>query len=391
MDETNFEVYTFGQSDPNENLAIRFFKAKTIKLNNISIFKILTCKTKFASAPVLNLADSPINIIKRKLIKILGLTIEKDIEKKSLEEIQIVNHGGMVLFCPGKVASEIYSIHCPQMKTVEIYSRFNHDALHISNPINIDNSPGITVFINPPSSNLLLIYRKLHPNKKIIVRLHDWIGYENSDLHSLAQELNKLRHNKIIDNIESYSRKDSAYLNAIYRPNGANGCYLSSIDPKFRSSLVIFLGTSSNANNNFNRAKTLKLLKSDLKSIYPTIGNWIRMSAPKNLKNRISYARYLAQSATAEVFIDLVRITYNEGFSFRIPEALFLNRKIITDRADIIEEKFFSSERVYIIGAKNKYNLKTFLEIPTPPALPRRILNLFDSTLWWTKDDPYIN
>lgn len=40
-----------------------------------------------------------------------------------------------------------------------------------------------------------------------------------------------------------------------------------------------------------------------------------------------SYAEYLARAALAEVAVDLTRLGDEEGFSFRIAEALFWNKK----------------------------------------------------------------
>lgn len=394
MRENKSAIYTFGISDPNENLVKRYFQSKTTDLCSISLFQILTRRIRFSSVPELALANSPLSLIKRKLIKLLGLTVDRDISSKCLEEILFLNHGNKVLFCPGKIASEIYSIHCPQIKTIEIYSKYRDTSLEnimrdVSDPINIDRSKGVSVFVNPTSTYLLNLYRKFHPNKKIIVRLHDWIGNERSELYAISSKLTQLRSTGVIDSIESYNKSDSIYLNAIYRPNGANGRCLVSFDSKVRTSLVVFLGTTSRSKGHINRANTLKKIQTELESIYPSQSIWINMRTIKDMKNRISYSCYLEQLTTAEVFLDLIRIDPREGFSFRVPESLFLNRKIITDRVDIMNERFFSSERVYIIGGNNKYDLKTFLENDVQP-LSKNTLRYYDSTLWWTKADPYI-
>lgn len=126
-----------------------------------------------------------------------------------------------------------------------------------------------------------------------------------------------------------------------------------------------------------------------LECAYPTISRWICWNIVDNMKSRMPYSSYLNRMVMAEVFIDIVRINSKEGFSFRVPEALFLNRKIITDRVDIVSEKFFSSERVYIVGGENKYDLQTFLEKDIGP-LSKDVLKFYDSTLWWTENDPYM-
>lgn len=90
----------------------------------------------------------------------------------------------------------------------------------------------------------------------------------------------------------------------------------------------------------------------------------------------------------SEIFVDLVRISQSEGYSYRIPEAIILNRKIITNRITVLDEDFYSPDRVFIIGHDSIERLQSFLEADIAP-LPERIRNRYDSTLWWTDKDPY--
>lgn len=250
MSKKSFNVYTFGQSDPNEKLAKKFFNSKTVELADIPLLKILSLSMRFSSVPELSSVTSVNELIKRKLIKVLNLTVEKDIERRCLEEMLFLEHGNMTLFCPGKIASEIYSIHCPQMKTLEVCSKFSSDTLKSAKMVvdqyrKIDLSGGTTVFVNPTSLDQLFMYRKLHPNKRVIIRIHDWIGSEDSVLRLVAMRLKQLQISGIINSIETYNKCDSVFFNALYRPNGANKCYLSSVDSKFRTALVAFLGVSN--------------------------------------------------------------------------------------------------------------------------------------------------
>ena len=50
----------------------------------------------------------------------------------------------------------------------------------------------------------------------------------------------------------------------------------------------------------------------------------------------------------ASVLIDLYRITPDEGYSFRISEALAMNKKIITNRIGLDKEEFYSPELILI-------------------------------------------
>lgn len=91
--------------------------------------------------------------------------------------------------------------------------------------------------------------------------------------------------------------------------------------------------------------------------------------------------------ARSEVYVDLYRVDEDEGFSYRIPEALFLNRKIISNRTILHDESFYSPERIFLIGIDPIERLKSFLETDIEP-LPEEVLRLYDSRLWWTDDDP---
>ena len=113
------------------------------------------------------------------------------------------------------------------------------------------------------------------------------------------------------------------------------------------------------------------------------------ISVPNFTKNRlISYCDCVKSYSTSEIYIDLVRIDKKEGFSFRIPEALWFNRKIISNRIGLLEENFYSPERIFLIGYDPITRLRTFLEgdLSSPSE---QILHYYDSRLWWTNSDPY--
>lgn len=61
----------------------------------------------------------------------------------------------------------------------------------------------------------------------------------------------------------------------------------------------------------------------------------------------LSYTDFIRIYVLSEVYIDLVRVNQYEGFSFRIPEALWLNRKIISNRISLQDEPFYSTDRVF--------------------------------------------
>lgn len=133
--------------------------------------------------------------------------------------------------------------------------------------------------------------------------------------------------------------------------------------------------------------EALNEIRRELRRIYPNADRWIEelyVLGPSTWK---PYSEYLRETARAEVIVDLVRIGQEEGFSYRIPEALFLNRKIITNRLILRDEPFYSPERIFLIGIDPVSRLKTFLESDLEP-LPDEVLRLYDARLWWTDEDP---
>ena len=126
-----------------------------------------------------------------------------------------------------------------------------------------------------------------------------------------------------------------------------------------------------------------------VKEIYPNILQWIDLYSPVGTSEWIPYCQYLEKAISTEIFIDLVRISQDEGFSYRIPEALALNRKIITNRRNLIQEPFYSKDRIFILGVDSLDGLQAFLENDIP-KLDDSILSYFNSELWWSEDDPYL-
>lgn len=131
-------------------------------------------------------------------------------------------------------------------------------------------------------------------------------------------------------------------------------------------------------------------IRKEIVRIYPNVDHWIVEHSVLGSSAWKPYKEYLEETVRAEVVVDLVRIGQEEGFSYRIPEALFLNRKIITNRLILRDEPFYSPERIFLIGVDPVSRLKTFLESDLEP-LPDEVLRLYDARLWWTDEDPRRN
>lgn len=393
-------VLAYTEKDSNLHLVKKYFHCKVINsLKEISLKDILCRRIVLSSPPPIHGIKSPISLIKRKLIKSLNLTIQQDLMYQNLNDIIFGEHGENVLFVSGHLAWEIYSTHCPQLSVVEICKWFSQDILReilikTRNARNVDSSDCYTIFTNPTSSELLQAYRLSHPNRKIIVRFHDYLKnskeLKTQNLDNIISKIASLKESKIIDFVESYCQKDALSLNCLYRPNGINPSAMESLDFNFRSFLYQFSGSKSKNADTVNRIKPLGKIKEAILSFYPKAEKWLQSQTKISYQNKISYYQYIKLSAESEIYIDLVRVNQDEGFSFRIPEALSLNRKIITNRYNLKNEPFYSPDRIFLIGVDDIKNLRSFLERDLEPISPH-ILMLYNSSLWWTENDPYLS
>ena len=340
--------------------------------------------------------------LKRKAIKLLGLNLSKILGQINIEDCLFNNHGTKVLFAPANSIVQIYKYHLPQDFTVlELKDELHSSRLAklvkradqaVTNN-NLDNAPGLTIFTNVREDTSVRIYKKIHPNRHIILRYHDRIdgglGGRAPKQKRLLSMIQQLRKDKIIDDVESYYKQDALLIGGTYRPNAVNPSKVRILERNIRYYLYRFIGGPKDITDR-SRTQPLKELNNKIREIYPNVDKYIEERFVIGDKNRISYPQYLKDISLSEVIIDLTRIGQDEGFSYRVPEALFLNKKIISDRKLLIDEPFYSKDRVFIIGIDSMDRLRNFLEKDLSP-LPQSILNLYNSCNWWTQNDPVKN
>jgi hypothetical protein len=66
----------------------------------------------------------------------------------------------------------------------------------------------------------------------------------------------------------------------------------------------------------------------------------------------INYAQYLDKLYSCEYVLDLCQ-NDQSGLTVRVVEAIFLNKKIITNNASILELDIYNSNNIYILGSEN--------------------------------------
>ena len=84
----------------------------------------------------------------------------------------------------------------------------------------------------------------------------------------------------------------------------------------------------------------------------------------------LSYDDYLKLVGASKAVIDLWRIAPDEGYSFRIPEALALNTKIITNRPEIIREPFYDESRILFFSRNKTLSEAEITKFLSTPFIP---------------------
>ncbi len=113
--------------------------------------------------------------------------------------------------------------------------------------------------------------------------------------------------------------------------------------------------------------KTTKPLNQKLKFFihYTNEGDNIKLLDPNitYINKHISFDENLSYVKNSKVILDLLNQTHN-GLSFRIFEALFYNKKIITNNLTIQKYDFYHPNNIYIWTGRNLDGYEEFLKAP---------------------------
>lgn len=355
-------------------------------------------RVRFINLPSRSLARSPSDRRKRLAVKFLKLSISRDLSRIHAEDCLLGTHGPRVLFAPAHAVALIYREHLGSRFTVlelkdEIRKSRLQDLAAILERAKrrgaVDPEPGLTVFTNVRDPAFIRAYRELHPRRTIVLRFHDRIeagvGERPLSADEVVRMVEALRREGVVDRVESYYREDARRLGAAYRPNGANPEALRRYRRPFRSRLYRLIGGPKNRAD-LSRFDVLEPVRRELLRLYPEAERWMEEKMVTGPDGWEPYAEYLARAALSEVAVDLTRLGVDEGFSFRIAEALFWNQKIITNRKLLRKEPFYSPDRVFIVGEDDPARIKRFLEADLKP-LPPEILSRYDASRWWTEEE----
>lgn len=133
---------------------------------------------------------------------------------------------------------------------------------------------------------------------------------------------------------------------------------------------VLFLG----------RPKTRKKDIVDLEKKLKEEGIQTNFKIIENEKDYVSYDEYLKMIAESKCILD-----YNQegqvGLSLRPMEALFLERKLITNNTDIKNYDFYNHDNIFILGEDNINEIKEFINKPYK-KIDQDIIDYYDFDQW---------
>lgn len=238
------------------------------------------------------------------------------------------------------------------------------------------------IFITNILSNYLIeLIRIKWPNAQgIIIKLTDMVlpndlSLAEIQLAKIKSFIAEIKKNNV--QVVTYSKKESALLNLKYEPNGVNIERLKIIEHKSSKKYDVFYAGNSTGIR-FHKIIALINLLEKLKCCYKFIltdlndyeYNMIlgmKIQNPDYISySKISYAKIIEFTACSKAIVDIYRKDLSEGYSYRIPEALSMNVKIITDRTNLEQENFYNAENILCDQNLNfkEAKLITFINSP---------------------------
>lgn len=214
---------------------------------------------------------------------------------------------------------------------------------------------------NGYSNNLSKYIKKKNHNCKII--MYFW-NIMNETYKSILKDKN-------IDEFWTFDREEAKKYNFKYNPQ----FYTNKIKLKEKNieQDVIFLGRAKK------RKSELLKLQDKLKCNGIT-NKFIIIEMEKEL---LSYDKYLDLISKSKCILD-----YNEkgqiGLTLRPMEALFLEKKLITNNKDIKNYDFYNPNNIFILGEDNIENIKEFMNKPYE-KVEQRIIDYYDFEQWLSR------
>lgn len=122
-----------------------------------------------------------------------------------------------------------------------------------------------------------------------------------------------------------------------------------------------------------NRLETLTVLASELNKFDVILDINIVRDKKTNaesvfiIDNPLSYNENLTRSLASDIIIDITKDDQS-GWTLRVLESLYFNKKIITNNKSVMSSEAYSKERFFILGYNDWNQFDSFLQATTPPV-----------------------
>ena len=173
---------------------------------------------------------------------------------------------------------------------------------------------------------------------------------------------------KYIDEVWTYSRFDAEKYHLKYNPQFYSK--MVNINKSGENLDLVFMGADKG------RRKTLDYLRKNANSQGLKCG--FRIVESK--KDRVDYQEYLSVVMDSKCVVDVVpdRIC---GLTLRPLEALFYEKKLITNYEDIVNYDFYRKENIFVIGKDNMDKMAEFVNGPYK-KIDEKIINYYCYEKW---------
>lgn len=229
----------------------------------------------------------------------------------------------------------------------------------------------LIIVANVDTASVVKYVNKKFPN----IKIHVW--YNNPVKNEISPTVFK----KLNCSLWTFDKNDSREFGMKYNAQYIDVVNFINISPNLPSSWdIVFIGASKD------RLNIIRNFEEKVKELGISFHPYVIKSKNESLENynfqkkKLSYAAVLSMESRGRAILEILQ-SGQSGLSLRPLEAIFLEKKIITNNAEIENEPFYSSENVFILGKDDFSNLNTFLNAPVS-LIDHKIREYYTFSSW---------
>ena len=223
----------------------------------------------------------------------------------------------------------------------------------------IKNTDSFLIFDDGFHGSIARYIKKKNPMCKII--LWFWNPVNEHNLKFLKE--------KTVDEFWTYDRRDAEK-------------YSMKFNTQFYSKLVELKGSDKKEDGTIflGREKGRGSKIREIQHMIDNTGTKTEFIIVENENQLISYDDYLDMLGGCKCILDYV-LPGTTGLTLRVMEALFLEKKLITNNFDVINYDFYRPENIFIWGKDDANKLKEFINSPYK-KIDKNIVDYYDFENW---------